>query len=113
MHELSIAVSIIDICSDEALKAGASRVNNVELDIGTMSGVETDALEFAWEAATHNTIAAGAILNINRITARARCRECGHEFDVEDFLSSCPACNAFGYEVFKGRELKVRAITVD
>ena len=113
MHELSIAISIIDICKEETEKAGAKIVTNVELEIGSMSGVEIEALEFAWEAATRNSVAEGSELIINRVEARARCRECGHEFDVDNFYSPCPVCDAFGYEIFRGQELKIRAITVE
>ena len=113
MHELSIAMSIVDICTEETEKAGAKKVTMVELDIGSMSGVVIEALEFAWEAATQNSVAEGSELRIHSVDARARCPECAQEFDVENFYSPCPGCGAFGYEIFRGQELKVRAITVD
>ena len=113
MHELSIAMSIVDICAEETEKAGANKVTMVELDIGSMSGVVIEALEFAWDAATQNSVADGSELRIQKIEARAKCRECAQEFDVDNFYSPCPGCGAFGYEIFKGQELKVRAITVD
>jgi len=113
MHELSIAVSIVEICVEEAQKAGAGKVTRVEVEIGSLSGVEPEALAFSWDVATQSTLVEGAPLEIIQAQATARCRSCGHEFPVENFFSPCPHCLEFGYEVFKGKELQIRAIVVE
>lgn len=51
MHELSIVMGIIDIAEKEAKMAGVSIVEEIELEIGLLSGVEMEALEFAWNHA--------------------------------------------------------------
>ena len=113
MHELSIAMSIIELAEEEARKASAGVLRKVEVEIGTMAGVERDALLFAWESATRGTMANDAPLVIHTIRARARCLECGKEFPVEHFFSQCPYCESFRYEISKGKELRVSSLLVD
>jgi len=113
MHELSIASSIIELVADEAQKASAKKVSKVELDIGSLAGVEQDALEFAWETVTQNTIVEHAVLQINNIQAKARCSDCKTSFEAENFFAPCPSCYGFNYEVLQGKELQVKSIVID
>lgn len=113
MHELSIAMSIVDICTEEAQKAGAEKVTRVEVEIGTLSGVETEALEFSWEAAIKNTLVEGAVLAIHKVEASAKCKSCQAEFPVDNFFSPCPSCKEFGFEILNGKELQIKSILVE
>ena len=113
MNELSIAMSIVDICNEELQKAGASRVIQVELEIGSLSGVETEALEFSWDVAVKGTPVENAGLMIQKVEAKAKCQSCQAEFEIDNYFSPCPACGAFGYEVTRGKELQIKAITVE
>ena len=56
MHELSIVMSIVEIAQQQAYNANATVIDEIELDIGTMSGIEMDALEFAWSQGVKQTI---------------------------------------------------------
>ena len=56
MHELSIALGIVKIAEDEASKAKANKVTKIELEIGVLSGVEIDSLNFIWESAVKDSI---------------------------------------------------------
>ena len=49
MHELSIAMSIVDIVREEAVKAGGGEVTEVVVNIGSLSGIVADALLFSWD----------------------------------------------------------------
>ncbi len=51
MHELSIAMGIVDIAKNEAVKHQFSEIELIELEIGTLSGVEIESLNFAWPLA--------------------------------------------------------------
>ena len=70
MHELSIAISIVDTCTEEARKAGGNSVSSVELEIGKLSGVVPEALEFSWDVAIKDSMLEKAELKINQINAR-------------------------------------------
>jgi hydrogenase nickel incorporation protein HypA/HybF len=113
MHELSIAMSIVDICNEELHKAGSSRVTQVEVEIGSLSGVETAALEFSWDAAINKTPVEGATLLIRKVQATAKCNECQAEFEIDNYFSPCSECGAFGYAVARGKELQIIAIIVE
>jgi len=70
MHELSIAVSLVETICDELPGLGEVRVAMVTLRVGALSGVAPDALAFAFDLATDNTRIAGAQLHIERTDGR-------------------------------------------
>ena len=51
MHELSIARSIVELVEEQADNRGASVVEELELEIGRLSGVEIQTLAFALDSA--------------------------------------------------------------
>ena len=112
MHELSIAMGIVKIAESETAKANAERVECVELEIGTLAGVEFEALEFVWPSAVKNTVLDKAELKIQRIKGRGRCADCDHEFQLENHFDPCPKCNSFLKHVIRGKELRVKALEV-
>ncbi len=67
MHELSIAISIVDTAIKQATLASASRVSEVELDIGTHSGIEYESLKFALGVAAKDTMLEETLFRINRV----------------------------------------------
>jgi hydrogenase nickel incorporation protein HypA/HybF len=113
MHELSIALSIIEIAEENARRENATVVKNIELDIGTQSGIVLEALEFAMESAVRNTMLEHAKVIINTISARAECNKCAHVFYTEDLFSPCPECGNPFSEIIQGRELKVKSLIVE
>ncbi len=112
MHELSIVMSIIDIAQQEAAKEHATAVEEIELDIGTLSGIEMDALDFAWEQAVKETILRGAVKKINRIEGKAKCMDCNIVFPVENYYHGCPVCGEHLLEIIHGKELKVKSLVL-
>ncbi|HWB86599.1 MAG TPA: hydrogenase maturation nickel metallochaperone HypA [Bryobacteraceae bacterium] len=55
MHELSIAMSILDAAEEEAENHGGGCVSAIYLKIGALSGVVPGALTAAYELARENT----------------------------------------------------------
>lgn len=113
MHEMSVALSIIDIAEKAAKEENAVKINEIELEIGNLSGVEISALEFAFETAVENTMLESARVKINFIEAEGRCGECKDIFKMENIFDVCPFCDAFGIELLKGKELKLKSINID
>ncbi len=113
MHELSIALGIVRIVEETARKASAKAVTLVALRVGTLSGVELDALRFAWPMATQDTIAEGATLDIEVIPGRARCLECHAEYAMEQLFDNCPQCHSPFKQILQGKELAVKAVEVE
>ncbi len=113
MHELSIASSIIEIVNDEAAKAKAQKVTDIELEVGSLSGIEIEALELAMEVSIKETIMHNATIKITRKQAMAHCNICEEDFSCSSFFEPCPACNGFSYDVFQGQEMIVKSLAVE
>ena len=65
MHELSIALSLVDAIVDELPRLGAcSSVRAVHVRVGARSGVVGEALAFAFDAAAADSPIAGTRLRI-------------------------------------------------
>jgi hydrogenase nickel incorporation protein HypA/HybF len=54
---------------------------------------------------------AGARLDIAEPEGRARCRDCGAEFGVEDLLLLC-ACGSADVDLLSGDELAISSVEV-
>ncbi len=113
MHEFSIALNIVDIATRTARNEGAAKINEVEIEVGILSGVVIEALEFALESATKNTLLENAKIIITRIKARAKCSKCHAEFEPKELIAECPVCSSFDFKIINGRELRVKSINVD
>lgn len=113
MHELSIALNILDVAEEEAERQGG-HVAAIHLRLGPLSGVVREALESAYELAREGTPLAGAELVIEEVALVVHCAVC----DANRTLSSvrqlcCPACGAPTPHVVSGRELEVRALELE
>lgn len=108
MHELSITQSMVELCEHSA---EGRRVTGVFIDIGELSGVFPDAVEFCFAACTRGTLLEGAALTILRIPGKGRC-VCGAESPVSSYFDPCSSCGGFGLTVTAGEELRVRELEV-
>jgi hydrogenase nickel incorporation protein HypA/HybF len=112
VHELSIAENIVEIAVAHLERDGSSAVREIELEIGTLSGIEIDALTFAMDVAVKNTPLEHATVRILPVQGRVSCNACAEEFDVEDFFSPCPSCGGFSNTVLRGEEMRVKSLLV-
>jgi len=115
MHEMSIAMNIIELASKAARTEGAGHIKDIELEIGTMAGVFIESLEFCFEAASRSTLAEGATLTIHVIPAKGRCTDCNKISDVTSLTSQCPHCGAYllSLSLISGKDMKIKAITIN
>lgn len=113
MHELSVANSIIS--SLEKLKAenGFEILRKVDLSIGRLSGVNSEALRFALESLREDTLLGSAVLEINEKDLRIKCNICGAETDVQQFDFKCSNCGESDYDIVSGDTLEISEIEVD
>ena len=114
MHEFSIALNIIEIAESTASQHKATAVSEVELEVGDASGVNIEALEFAWESATFSSsLLKKSKLRINPVSLLVRCNSCQYKFPPADLFEKCPACGENGTTIMQGRELKVKSVMLD
>jgi hydrogenase nickel incorporation protein HypA/HybF len=112
MHELSIALGIVDIAEKEIKKAKKDRIELIELEIGTLAGIEFDSLDFIWPSAVKNTVLEDAKRKINIIEGLATCGDCNYTFNLKKIYDSCPKCNSHLKAIIKGKELRVICLEV-
>lgn len=113
MHEVSLMKNLLRTVEDAAEREGGGPVQVIHLRIGEMSGVNTDALSFAFEVLSKGTAAEGGRLEFERVQLRARCRECGVEFHPDEFVFRCAGCGSPEIEILAGREMEVDYILLD
>jgi hydrogenase nickel incorporation protein HypA/HybF len=108
MHEMSITQSVVDAI---VARLGDATVTSVRLEIGRLSGVVPDSVRFCFDVLCAGTSLEGAQLDIAEPPGRARCRDCGDEFTLDDFILLCP-CGSADAEVLAGRELRITSVEV-
>ena len=113
MHELSIAQSILTIAGNTLPQNNHAAITGVGLQIGELSGIERESLEFAFSVIKKDTILELAGLQIETIPGEAVCTQCHTVFPIHHFGTACPHCNSYFINITKGREMKVLNITVD
>lgn len=112
MHELSLALGILDNVTEQAASRGIERVSAVHLRVGAMAGIVRDSLRFSWELACANTVAAGARLDIEEVPLAVYCDRCGQEKTLERIILRCPDCGSPTPRIVRGRELHIVAMEV-
>lgn len=111
MHELGLVESAMETVLRHAAERRAAQVNRVVLRIGSLAGVEPEALRFAFDVVTRGTIAEGAELEIEAVEAESFCAECRQTFTPEGgVVFICPRCGSLSGELRHGRELELARI---
>jgi hydrogenase nickel incorporation protein HypA/HybF len=111
VHELSIALSIVEGAEEEVARQGGGRVCAVHLKVGPLAGVVRDALLFSYELACEGTLLEGSELIIEEIPIRVFCIRCGREGDPASGVDlHCSECGSGACRVVKGAELELAAL---
>ncbi|MFZ0807796.1 MAG: hydrogenase maturation nickel metallochaperone HypA [Candidatus Sulfotelmatobacter sp.] len=113
MHELSIAMGIVDAALEESQRRGV-QVTVVHLRLGALSGVVKDALLFSWEVACQDTPLQGAQLVVEDLPVVVFCPQCNDQRTLVSMQSfTCPECGTPTMDVRQGKELEVFALEVE
>lgn len=113
MHEVGITRSLVEIAEEHVRTAGHSKVLSVSVDIGDLSGVVAEAVEFCFDAVVRGTLLEGSRLIINRIPGAMRCRDCQEEFPADNYTLECPQCGGFLLDFTQGKELRMTELEVE
>jgi hydrogenase nickel incorporation protein HypA/HybF len=113
MHELSIAMSIVEGAREETRARGLEHITAVHLKLGALSGVVKDALLFSYEAACQDTELEGSRLVIQEVAVTLFCPACQCEREaVAPQELRCAFCGEASAEIIHGKELQVVALEV-
>jgi hydrogenase nickel incorporation protein HypA/HybF len=113
MHEIGITRNLVEIAEQHARSGGHNRVLSVSVDIGELSGVVAEAVEFCFEVVSRDTLLEGSRLIINRISAKMSCRECEQNFHADNYTFECPLCGGFRLDLVQGDELRITEMEVE
>ncbi|HLI40214.1 MAG TPA: hydrogenase maturation nickel metallochaperone HypA [Streptosporangiaceae bacterium] len=108
MHELGIAESVIEAVTE---RLPGTRIASISLEVGSLSGIVPDSLQFSFDLAAQGTPLEGARLDISRAAARCRCQACGTEFEPDGAGALCP-CGSAQVAVLTGQELRITSVQV-
>ena len=112
MHEVSMMQNTLDIAIAQAKQSNASKIDRLTMNIGDLSGVIPEALEFAFEVLTKGTIAENAQLEINSIAVACHCQKCDRDFQPEAYIYECPHCGQMSNDVISGKELELDSVII-
>jgi hydrogenase nickel incorporation protein HypA/HybF len=111
MHELSIALSIIEGVEEEIARRNGAGVRAVHLKLGPLSGVVKEALLFSYDVACAGTPLEGSKLEIEEIPVILYCPQCRKEQPAASIQRlCCAACDTPSADVRHGKELELFAL---
>lgn len=105
---------IFDSVIPVARQNNATKITGIALRIGDMTMVVPEAMQFAFEALSEDDpLLDGATLEMEFVTPRSRCLDCGTEFEHDRFHNHCPNCDSAATMLIAGRELEVASMEID
>ncbi|HXY68070.1 MAG TPA: hydrogenase maturation nickel metallochaperone HypA [Gemmatimonadales bacterium] len=113
MHEAGIAVNLIEAVTARLAAMPGARVSAIHVRVGELSGVSSDALDFAFQCLSSSTPLSGAKLVFDAVPLAVACDACGRTTEVEDLVFRCGACGSERTRVVSGRELEVRTLELE
>jgi hydrogenase nickel incorporation protein HypA/HybF len=113
LHELGVATQIAQLVTRVMDEHAARAVGEIRVEIGALSCVDPDSLEFCFQAITKGTRLENARLKMEEVKPRARCRLCNQEYEVrwDDFR--CGSCGSSEFDILAGRDISVKEVEVE
>jgi hydrogenase nickel incorporation protein HypA/HybF len=122
MHEFSTAKEIIKTILAVAQQHRARRITEVNLQIGILTMLNLEQLEFCFHVLAEDTIAQEAKLNISYSPMKLICNNCGFDGEISQnrikdspeliMLLKCPKCESNDTDVDEGRSCSIQDIKV-
>lgn len=114
MHELSIALNLLEAATEVAARQGSGRVVAIHLHVGPLAGVVPEALVSAFQVARTGSPLEAAELVITEIPVVAYCPACAAERAVVSVQQLCCAvCGTPTPQIVHGRELDIVALEIE
>lgn len=113
MHEMSIAESILDIVRETLRNNEQGKLLSVTVEIGELTAVIPESLDFCFQALVEETPYKGAKLVIKNVPLKGKCVKCKKDFPIKNYAFICPFCESLEVQVTGGQELKVTELEVE
>jgi hydrogenase nickel incorporation protein HypA/HybF len=114
MHELSVALRIVQALDEElAGEPDDLKISTVALQVGTLTGLIPEALEFSWDMATEGSLLQGSKLDIQIVNAMGYCQGCQSKQTLTNLQSMrCPICREPITQIIGGNEMEILTVEV-
>ncbi len=112
MHELALCQGVVDVLREQAEVHHFDRVMAVRLEIGALSCVSAEAIEFCFAAVARGTLADGCRLELSRIPGEAFCLDCSETVAISERHDACPHCAGHRLQLLRGDEMRIRDLEV-
>ncbi len=113
MHELSLAISVLQIVEAAAARELFLRVRSLHLSVPALAGVEIEAFRFALESLAPQTVLEGADIIIDEPASRGHCLDCDASIDICTHEDSCPLCGGYRWQSASDRGIRVVDLLVE
>jgi len=111
MHEMGIAIQIIDIAKSSIPKnLDGVPVERVNIAVGKMSAIVPSSLQFCFDIAIKDTPLEGAQLHIEELPVTLNCKSCNYKWTADQPVFVCEKCQHNEIEMLSGRELDIVSI---
>ena len=115
MHEVSIAIGMVDELVRIARENNARKITTVSLKIGRMSGIVVDSLKFAFDAVKlEHPLLSSAEMQIEEVPLVYECNSCKNVFQPDEtYFPSCPECKSYSLKLLSGEEMDIANLEVE
>jgi len=113
MHEMSLCENILEIIEEQAQQQNYQKVKTIYLEIGTLSSVEPDAMQFCFDAVMQSPLVLGAKLEITIIQGKAWCTDCAKNVEIDQRYDACPSCGGLQLQINAGETMRIKELEVE
>lgn len=114
MHESAIVDALLGEMGREVARSGVKgRVVGVTVVVGRLSGVDPEALKFAFEVLSKGTPTEGAELVVKEVKAVIHCGSCCAEEETDDLFAACPKCGSLEVSIDGPKDLLLESIEIE
>ncbi len=85
----------------------------VNLALGEISEVNTEAIRKHWAEVSRNTPAESATVGFRLVRAEVQCMACFVKYHPEGGAIRCPQCGSFGAKILAGEEFYLESIETE
>lgn len=120
MHELSMAMSVLNIILEKAKEENATRISEITIEIGELLFLNPEQFKFCMELVIEKTLADNSKLSITVKPSKVKCKMCGKGFRWDRSpdnhfvfpILECE-CGSKDLEIVEGRELNIVSIRIE
>ncbi len=115
MHELPVMNSILDIVIKHAKMNNVKKIIKIHLKVGVLSDLEDKWMQQYFDYVAKESVAEGAMLEIERVPAKMKCNACSFEFEPDmkkEEKIVCPECGNEKCNLIAGNKYSIANMEV-